>query len=232
MRKYSSALLVPVVAVIVAGCAGNVHCVRLSPMVDKNERDGAIPYYQPKPYLLVAKNLKPVPPAPEPPAPEPPKKEEKGENSQVTALAKKSVTPGEERDEFSYRLIYLPDMTRKYGIEFERGFGTFDGSITLVDGWKLTGINLKTDSKTAETITAVGSALKDTAELVCKIGALRDSGATNTTAGATMFQMLSRALPDVIQKESQQPRAELWLYELCVTETNIYYRKVMHWPEP
>ena len=55
------------------------------------------------------------------------------------------------------RIIYLPDFTNKHYIIAKPGSGTFDGNITLADGWNLTAIGQKSDAKVPETISAISS---------------------------------------------------------------------------
>lgn len=55
------------------------------------------------------------------------------------------------------RVFYLPDPAQKHFILVKKGSGTFEGSIHLEDGWRLTAINQKSDTKTAETIEAISS---------------------------------------------------------------------------
>lgn len=58
------------------------------------------------------------------------------------------------------RIIYLPDLTQERFISIKEGSGKFEGSFKLEDGWKLTEINQKSDTKTTETLQAISSILK------------------------------------------------------------------------
>ncbi len=60
------------------------------------------------------------------------------------------------------KIIYLPDIEEKYSITVIGGTtGSFDGSLKLEDGWKLTQVDQKFDAKIAETITALSSLVKE-----------------------------------------------------------------------
>jgi hypothetical protein len=53
----------------------------------------------------------------------------------------------------------IPDRSEEYAINIHGGWGTVDASPTLENGWNLTGLSTKTDSKGPETITALSSLL-------------------------------------------------------------------------
>jgi hypothetical protein len=56
-------------------------------------------------------------------------------------------------------LIYLPNKTEEYVLRTVPGIGAIEMNATLADGWKLTDIGAKIDSKVPETITALSGAL-------------------------------------------------------------------------
>ncbi|MBU6275721.1 MAG: hypothetical protein KGQ61_03720 [Planctomycetes bacterium] len=54
-------------------------------------------------------------------------------------------------------LVYLPDFSEEYAIHARSGFGINNTSITLDQGWNLTGLDVQLDSQTDENLTALGS---------------------------------------------------------------------------
>lgn len=60
------------------------------------------------------------------------------------------------------KIIYLPDIDEKYSISVVGGTaGTFEGSLKFQDGWMLSEVDQKYDTKTAETIAAISSLIKE-----------------------------------------------------------------------
>jgi nitrogen fixation protein len=58
-------------------------------------------------------------------------------------------------DVYSTAIVYLPRTNREFVFKVIPGWGTVDGSIALADGWRLTSMGAKMDSKMPETITAL-----------------------------------------------------------------------------
>ncbi len=54
-------------------------------------------------------------------------------------------------------LVYMPDFSEEYSIHARSGFGINNTSITLDQGWNLTGLDVQLDSQTDENLTALGS---------------------------------------------------------------------------
>lgn len=54
----------------------------------------------------------------------------------------------------------LPDFSEEYSIEVRSGLGSNETSITLEDGWKLTGLNVDVDSQVDESIRAAAEIVK------------------------------------------------------------------------
>ena len=55
----------------------------------------------------------------------------------------------------------LPDKSEEYAITMNSGlWGSVSANPSLQDGWNLTSLDAKADSKTAETLTAFAAALK------------------------------------------------------------------------
>ena len=70
------------------------------------------------------------------------------------------------------KLVMLPDKSEEYAITMSAGIGTAEADPTLQDGWNLTGLTGKADSKTAENVGAF-------ANLVSSIGNLAGGAAKN-----------------------------------------------------
>ncbi len=106
-------------------------------VVTTSQTEG-IPYYLPKPYILITRNIPLI---------------DIQEDSKVFNIKKN-------QDIISFKIIYLPDLKEKHRLFIKSGTGSIDTNITLTDGWKLTGINLKADSETSEIIEAIGNIIQ------------------------------------------------------------------------
>jgi len=62
-------------------------------------------------------------------------------------------------DKLQTAVIYLPNKTQEYALRTIMGIGAIEMNATLTDGWNLTVIGAKIDSKVPETITAISGAL-------------------------------------------------------------------------
>jgi len=69
---------------------------------------------------------------------------------------------------YTSTITYLPDKTRYYVVTVKQGLGTVDGSVKLVDGWRLDTLGAQTDSKIPETIGAVTGLIKEVGGLAVK----------------------------------------------------------------
>jgi nitrogen fixation protein len=128
------------------GCGSSVAVKKLG------DKDTGIPYYLPRPYLLITSGIS---------ATEYQEKvtETKTEEPDGTKIYKKvteqvPITPDINKDGYSVKIVYLPDLRTKYGITIKPGSGTSDTKITLANGWQLTSLAAITDTKVAETIAA------------------------------------------------------------------------------
>ena len=140
MKKALSILLGVPLLVLLGGCATRIRAVPLSAAAAADETRGAIPYYLPKPYLVVARNVRAT----------------GGKEAPGTAAPVASDGAA-----YTYQIVYLPDLRLKYGVQFTRGSGTYDANFALEDGWRFTGLTAKADAKTPETIAAVGGLIKE-----------------------------------------------------------------------
>lgn len=172
--------LVPVFLILfLYGCATTPYSVPLSQKAKVESPGRGIPYYLPHPYLVVTKNLTCA----------------TAEKSGSAVTVKNDTALN--KDNYAMQVIYLPDPDQKYALYFDKGTGSYDSTITLVDGWKLAGLNMKGDAKTAETIQAIGSAIKDTA-----------------SAAATTFGPFKTAQQQTAKVSSEVPEVGIWIYDL------------------
>jgi hypothetical protein len=81
----------------------------------------------------------------------------------LVGVQKKKDAKGTEANEFTSQIIWLPDHSRRYAVEVKPGWGTVDGSVKLTDGWMLTELGAKSDSKMPETISAIAGLVKEAA---------------------------------------------------------------------
>jgi hypothetical protein len=81
----------------------------------------------------------------------------------LVGVQKKKDAAGKESNEYTSEIIWLPDPSKRYSVKIEPGWGTVDGSVKLTDGWMLTELGAKSDSKIPETITAISGLVKEAA---------------------------------------------------------------------
>lgn len=190
MKKILLAPLLFFVALVLSGCATTMTCVPMSPKALEEGNRDAIPYYLPKPYLLVTKNVNAI------------GDKKMKETSKVTEREKTTETTKESSEPvsvsgsiYSYQIVYLPDLRYKYGLKFSKGSGTYESSFKLEDGWRFTGLTSKGDAKIPETILATGNLVKEL-----------------TAAGAALVKAVwTPPVPPPADKE--QP-ATIWVYEI------------------
>lgn len=209
--------------VICFSCAPQIKVVPLSKEAKERNVNNGIPYYLPKPYLLITRNFESIY-TNEDVVPD--NTASKSSNSTSTTTSTPTVKQNDppDRDVFSYQIIYLPDTSEKYGIKISRGTGTFSSKISIVDGWKFVGINLETDSKTAETIKGIGQAMRDLASLatmfraeLAREGDREASGENGVSDEQETFDQkdLVRIIGDKLKKSLTIPDAEILLYDLA-----------------
>lgn len=131
------------------GCGSTITVKKIS------DDDKGIPYYLPKPYLLITQGFS----ATEYKEKVTENKNEKSDGSVTTKTVKEQVPVTTQSDQVAYsmKIIYLPDLRAKYGIAFNPGAGKSDSNFALENGWKLTSLTENTDTKVAETITATAA---------------------------------------------------------------------------
>ena len=146
----------------------------------------AMPYYLPRPYLLVTKNFNVI---------ETTRKTTtttRPDGTQIEVVEEETSTPNADarraasgKTVYAYQIVYLPDQCNQYGLKVSRGIGTLDSKITLEDGWKFTGTELKTDSKTPETIEAIGKPISEIGKaLIGQLGGNSQAGNRDAQPGS------------------------------------------------
>ena len=148
-----------VVALVCGACLGP----KLEAHKIQSDGQEGIPYYLPRPFLLVSKNFYPI---------------------QTAGKATAPGKPDADKTRFAYEIVYLPDRCNQYGLKVSRGIGTLETRIELEDGWKLTGTSLETDSKTPETIGAI-------AEPIAEIGKAFAREGTSAAAEVALYDLFT-----------------------------------------
>jgi hypothetical protein len=87
---------------------------------------------------------------------------------------------------YTYQILYLPDLTQKYGLRIRGGAGEMRVTENLVNGWMHTGPGpvYTHDSLTSANVTAVGSAATEVLDSVAKL-IMPAPAAAAAVAGAT-----------------------------------------------
>ncbi|MFA7706612.1 MAG: hypothetical protein WCX91_05890 [Candidatus Omnitrophota bacterium] len=214
--------LVPVFLILLlCGCATTPYSIPLSHKAKAQSPGKGIPYYLPHPYLVVTKNLTFV--ATEKPESTANQAAGKTTTENTNKNSDKNDNPTKNdtalnKDAYAMQVIYLPDADQKYALYYNRGTGTCDSIVTLVDGWKLAGLNTKSDAQTAEIIKAVGSALKDTA-----------SAATSVATGIPVSKGAMPGMDEDVVTPSvstETINVGIWIYDLM---GDIPFRCVFSW---
>jgi len=183
----------------------------------------AITYYLPRPYLLVTKNFNVTLTTRKTTT------TTKPDGTQTEIVEESTQAPGADPKQpaagktlYAYQIVYLPDQCNPYGLRISRGIGTLDSKIKLEDGWKFTGTELKTDSKTPETIEAIG---KSTSEIGKALAGAIGAGARSGV------MTLSRAPGDELPVEAPEG-ADVALYDLFTGECQFAWPNRDACPEP
>jgi len=187
MKYVQQLFMLIFISIFIAGCASTITA--------RPGGETGIPFYPPKPYLLITKNLIPIVEKTME------KKDEKGNTIEHTAEPL-ALNVDKEKDSYSFQIIYLPDLTQRYGLEIQSRTGTVKTNVTLVDGWKLVGLNLDADAKTSETIQAIGGVIPQ----------------------LSLPAKVDKGVPKMERSE-----AGLWLYEIKVENGQLKYEQVIQW---
>ena len=74
---------------------------------------------------------------------------------------------------YTYTVVYLPDLTQKYGLKVRGGFGEMRSTLNLVNGWMNTGSGAGRDmrnSTTSSSIAATGMAAGNIMDSLAGLG--------------------------------------------------------------
>ena len=156
-------VLFVLLVLFLTGCGSSVSVRKM------DDSSTGIPYYLPKPYLLITSGLSAT--VYQPKITEETTEKPDGSKTTTTTTEKVPVRSSANGAAYSMEIIYLPDLRDKYGIKINPGFGKSETKVTLENGWKLTSLAENTDTKVPETITA-------TAGLVSAVGSLPFKGLT------------------------------------------------------
>ena len=256
------------------------HCLK--------EKEEGIPFYLPKPLLIVAKNFRnieeprvgltdgaPIPnkfddqakyadlngrfamavsDAPgtttaeaktsaEDPAPTPaPENTATSAGKTIHPTRGAQVTPGTVASDgldpnvfYTYQIVFVPDLTQKYGLKIKGGVGEIRAAMNLVNGWQFTGIGpfYMKDSSTAQNVLASGitanltgrgiaDVVKSVADLSKAVKGTKSEGEVETagTKGVTVAQ--AQRVVESIKTLNPEPMkpiqdyAEIYVYEAFV----------------
>ncbi len=188
--KSMKFVMIVLISLFIGGCTSTITA--------RPGGETGIPYYLPKPYLLITKNIAPlVEKTTE-------KKDDKGNSRGIVRKEEPVRINNEKGDYYFFQIVYLPDLTQKYGLEIQSRTGTIKTNVTLIDGWKLVGINLDADAKTSDIIKAVG-------ELIPSIP--KSMG----------IEKGMRAVEEI--------KVGLWLYEIKVEKGQLKYDLAIKWTQ-
>ena len=222
-RRDSISVMVQIGALALALACSACLGPKLEGSKIRSEDQEAMPYYLPKPYLLVTKNFNVVQTTKRTTTttrPDGTKIEVVEEETNGPSADAKKLAPG--KTVYAHQIVYLPDQCNQYGLKISRGIGTLDSKIKFEDGWKFTGTDLKTDSKTPETIEAIGKPISEIGKaLIGQLGAGARLGITT----------LSRDPGDELPQESPEG-ADVALYDLFTGECQFAWPNRDACPEP
>jgi nitrogen fixation protein len=188
-------------AILLAGCGGSVTVKKLS-----SEKDEGIPYYLPKPYLLITRGLSAT--VYKPKVTETVTEKSSNGTKTTTTVTEQAVgTPNTDKTAYSMEIVYLPDLRDKYGITIKSGSGTSDTKITLENGWRLTSLAEISDTKIADTI-------KATAELASAI----------TPA-------IAEILKNIEIPSTKEVPSSISIYEMVLLDGKVQFNLVFQWPK-
>lgn len=103
---------------------------------------------------------------------------------------------------YTYQIIFVPDMSQKYGLKVKGGVGEIRAAMNLVNGWQFTGLGpyYMKDSSTAQNILSSGiatrlggQAVADVLNSAANLAKAVPPGGT-TQAGTRQVQEMARAL--------------------------------------
>ncbi len=125
---------------------------------------------------------------------------------------------------FTYHIVFVPDLSQKYGLKIKGGVGEIRAAMNLVNGWMFTGLGpyYMKDSSTAQNLIAggigvdlagrgVAQVIKSIADLKGLPGARRESGVDERRVAPLISQI--RQLNLSPQPIIMSKYAEIYIYE-------------------
>jgi hypothetical protein len=160
----------------------------------------------------------------------------------ITVVPAGPIPDGLVPDEFvTYQVIYVPDLTHRYGLRVKGGSGELRSTLNLVNGWMFTGpgpLYLR-NSTTGETIQASSQLIDNLASTA--VSALTGGGSsvakavTSAAAGAgnklgEQSGAVGGTAAPIDLTQVIKNYAQMWVYELIVTN-GTDGKPLMSWQE-
>ncbi len=140
---------------------------------------------------------------------------------------------------FTYHIVFVPDMTQKYGLKVEGGVGEIRAAMNLVNGWQFTGLGpyYMKDSSTAQNIISGGiatrlggQAVQDVLKGVAGLSAGGGKLQSSLPAGSPQVQQLARTIESL--RQETHPLMTIPNYaEIHVYEARLGFDGQMEWVE-
>jgi hypothetical protein len=136
---------------------------------------------------------------------------------------------------YTYQIVFVPDLTQKYGLRIKGGVGEIRAAMNLVNGWQFTGLGpyYMKDSSTAQDTLASGiaanlalSGVSDVVQGIAKVGSAAGK------EGATVSAGQAREIIERVEMLNPHPVARLDGYaEIHVYEPYLTSDCQMEWRE-
>jgi hypothetical protein len=146
----------------------------------------------------------------------------------IAVVPPASVSDGLVPQEFyTYQIVYMPDLTQKYGLRIKGGAGEFRATENLVNGWMHTGPGpvYMRDSFTSQNVTATGQAVADVSQALGQVAlsalgipSIPGGGANPNKAVQTAGEKGPSKIPDY---------AQIFVFEPVLSEDNG--KKTVKW---
>ena len=137
---------------------------------------------------------------------------------------------------FTYQIVYMPDLTHKYGLRVKGGSGEMRATLNLVNGWMFTGPGplYFGNSTTAQNLTSASGLMDSAATFVASTFGGPAGAAAQAVAGKAKGTLGQQALTDQGPKgldltQKIDAYAELHVYEPKLSVVNG--KTIMTWVE-
>ena len=130
---------------------------------------------------------------------------------------------------YTYHIVFVPDMTQKYGLRIKGGAGELRAAMNLVNGWQFTGLGpyYMKDSSTAQNLLAAGAfanltgrGVGDVVRNVADLAGQLQEGQRLLDADDTRVTQISQSIDSLglsCQPMTIPDYAEIHVYEPSVT---------------